>query len=151
MAVAPRCVSIKRELALPQAPVLGDPLPVLIPLLCRGQEVTLQEVTHNRHIVVCPSLMPPRSPGRTALSPVSLVRLFLVPNEFPEGCGHTMEQLGLLTVELRQRGHCLSTARTRVPWGDVGGGGRAEFVHGQQQLEPLPPADSVSAPRSVWG
>lgn len=62
-----------------------------------------------------------------------------------------MEQLGLLMVEPRQRGGRLSMARTRVPWGDVGGGGRAEFVHGQQQLEPLPPADSVSAPHSVWG
>lgn len=53
------------------------------PRCARGQEVALQEETHNRHILVCPSLMPPRSPGRTALSPVSLVRLFLVPNEFP--------------------------------------------------------------------
>lgn len=83
MAMAPRCVSSKWDLALLQGLVLGDPLPVLIPSLCRGQEVTLQEGTHNRHILVCPSLMPPRSPGRTALSPVSLVRLFLVPNEFP--------------------------------------------------------------------
>lgn len=149
--MAPRCVSSKWDLALPQAPVLGDPLPVLIPSLCRGQEVTLQEVTHSRHILVCPSLMPPGSPGRTALSPVSLVRLFLVPSEFPEACGDTMEQLRLLTVKPRQRGRCLSTARTRVPWGDVGGAGRAEFVRWQQQLEPLPPADSVSAPRSVWG
>lgn len=65
--------------------------------------------------------------------------------EFPEGCGNTTEQLGLLMEELWQCGPHMSAARTCVPWGDVGGvGGRAEFVH-WQQLEPLPPADSVSA------
>lgn len=54
-------------------------------------------------------------------------------------------QWGLLAAEPWQRGSCLSMARTCVPWGDTGRGGRAGFVR-WQQLEPLPPADSVSAP-----
>lgn len=76
----------------------------------------------------CPSLAQPHATQVTG-SPASLAHLFLVPTEFPEGCGDTTEQLGLLMAELRQRGPCLSVAGTSVPWGDVGKGGRAEFVH----------------------
>lgn len=48
-----------------------------------------------------------------------------------------MEQLGLLMVEPRQRGGRLSMARTRVPWGDMGGGGEQSLCTGSSSWSPF--------------
>lgn len=150
-ATASRCVSTKWDLALPKAPVLGDPLPVLIPSLCRGQQVTMKRGDTQQ---ACPGLSQPRATQVTGQdSPVPCQPGALVPcaqRDSRRMRGHN-GAAGVADGGARQRGPRLSAARTRVPWGDVGGAGRAEFVRWQQQLEPLPPADSVSAPRSVWG
>lgn len=118
--------------ALPRVPALGDNLAVLVPSPlggdtaqrgCKGHVPASHQRGHQR--------WPP--------PPCSLC-----PERFRKDAGTH----GAAGAEPWQRGSRLSVARTRVPWGDTGRGGGAGSVR-WQRLEPLPPADSVSAALAV--
>lgn len=103
------------------------------------QKVPQQLITPKLRLpAACPKLQPSRreqtaprlvsqqgnpAPGSSAPALFCLVRLLLVPREFPEGCRDAVERLGLQAAELWQCCPRLSMARTHY----MGGCGQREW------------------------